>query len=105
MAAPIWFISGAYLILAGLARFAEEAYCGEPQTIMLAGLPIYQHRALASVLTGVGFTMLVGPPAPTPSSLAAPGLLAAAAVIGLVYWFAMGVDFPESGRRFARLSG
>ena len=79
LAAPIWFVGGAYLILAGLARFVEEAYRGEPQTIVLAGLPIYQYLALVSVLTGVGLTMLGGAPAPTPSSLADPGLLAAAA--------------------------
>ena len=105
VAAPIWFVGGAYLILAGLARFAEEAYRGESQTIVLAGLPIYQHLALVSVLAGVGLTMLGGVPAPTPSSLGDSGLLAAAAVVGLVYWLAMGVDFPESNRRFARLSG
>jgi hypothetical protein len=105
LAAPIWFIGGAYLILAGLARFMEEAYRGEPQTIVKAGLPIYQHLSIASVLTGVGLTLLGGPKAPSPSSLADPALLAAAAVVGLVYWFAMGVDFPESNRRFARLSG
>jgi protein-S-isoprenylcysteine O-methyltransferase Ste14 len=105
VAAPIWFIGGAYLVLAGFARFAEEAYRGEPQTIVKAGLPIYQYLAIASVLTGVGLTMLGGPPAPAPSSLADPTLVAAAALVGLVYWFAMGVDFPESNRRFARLSG
>jgi protein-S-isoprenylcysteine O-methyltransferase Ste14 len=105
VAAPIGFIGGAYLVLAGLARFMEEAYRGEPQTILKAGLPIYQYLAIASVLTGVGLTMLGGPPAPVPSSLADPALLAAAGLVGLVYWFAMGVDFPESNRRFARLSG
>jgi hypothetical protein len=105
VAAPIWFIGGAYLVLAGLARFMEEAYRGEPQTILLAGLPIYQYLALTSVLVGVGLTMLGAAPSPTPSTLADPGLLAAAVVAGLVYWLAMGVDFPESNRRFARLSG
>lgn len=105
VAAPIWFVGGAYLILAGLARFAEEAYRGEPQTIRFGALTMYQHLAIASVLLGVGLTMLGGPKAPAPSSLANPTLLATAAVVGLVYWFAMGVDFPESNRRFARLSG
>jgi len=105
LAAPIWFVAGAYLILAGLARFMEEAYRGEPQTIVLAGLPIYQYVAISSVLTGIGLTMLGGTPAPPPSSPADPRLLAAAALVGLAYWFAMGVDFPDSNRRFARLSG
>jgi protein-S-isoprenylcysteine O-methyltransferase Ste14 len=105
LAAPIWFVAGAYLILAGLARFMEEAYRGEPQTIVLAGLPIYQYVAISSVLTGIGLTMLGGTPAPPPSSPADLRLLAAAALVGLAYWFAMGVDFPDSNRRFARLSG
>ena len=55
--------------------------------------------------TGTGLTMVGGVPAPTPSSLADPGLLSAAGVVGLAHWFVMGVDFPESKRRFARLSG
>jgi protein-S-isoprenylcysteine O-methyltransferase Ste14 len=105
LAAPIWFVAGAYLILAGLARFMEEAYRGEPQTIVLAGLPIYQYVAISSVLTGIGLTMLGGTSAPPPSSPADPRLLAATALVGLAYWFAMGVDFPASNRRFARLSG
>ena len=105
VAAPIWFLGGAYLVLAGLARFAEEAYRGEPQTIQLVGLPIYQHLAVASVVTGVGLTMLGGAPAPVPARLADPVLLEAAAAVGLVCWFGMGVDFPDSNRRFARLSG
>jgi protein-S-isoprenylcysteine O-methyltransferase Ste14 len=105
VAAPVWFVAGAYLVLAGLARFAEEAYRGEPQTIAIAGLPMYQHLSVASVLAGIALTMAGGPPAPTPSTLADPRLLASATVAGLVYWFAMGVDFPESDRRFARLSG
>jgi hypothetical protein len=104
-AAPVFVVSGAYLMLAGLARFAEEAYRGEPQTIRLAGLPIYQHLAIAFVLGGIGLSMLGGGPAPAPAGLADSVLLATAVVTGLVYWFAMGVDFPESNRRFARLSG
>jgi hypothetical protein len=41
-------------------------------------------------------------PAPTPH--ANPGILVAAAVFGAVTFFAMGVDFPESKRRFSRLA-
>ena len=44
-------------------------------------------------------------PAPHPSGLFDPGALAAAIGAGAAYWFAMGVDFPESRRRFSRLSG
>ena len=44
--------------------------------------------------------------APMDSSPSEPSWLAPAAglVTGLVYWFAMGVDFPGSNRRFSRLA-
>jgi len=103
--APLWFITGAYLILAGLARFVEEAYRGEPQTKRWLGLPMYQHLAVGSVLVGAVVTSMGGPPAPPPATPFDPALLTAALATGVVYWFAMGVDFPESRRRFARLSG
>jgi hypothetical protein len=103
--APIWFIVGAYLVLAGLARFMEEAYRGEPQTLALAGLPIYQHLAMISVLLGAWVTTFGGAPAPEAQGIVGARVWGVAAAVGAVYWFAMGVDFPESHRRFARLSG
>lgn len=103
--APIWFISGAYLVLAGLARFVEEGHRGEPQTRQWLGMPIYQALSVASVFAGMALTSLGGPSAPPPSTLADVRLLSTALAAGVVYWFAMGVDFPESTRRFARLSG
>ena len=103
--APLWFIAGAYLILAGLARFVEEAYRGEPQTKRWLGLPMYQHLAVLMVFAGVALTFPGGAPAPSPATLFDPALLTAALATGAVYWFAMGVDFPDSRRRFARLSG
>jgi uncharacterized membrane protein YphA (DoxX/SURF4 family) len=103
--APVWFVTGSYFLMAGLARFMEEGYRGEPQTPKWFGLPIYQPLAIASVLVGAALTTIGGPPAPAPHWPLEPALLAAAVVIGIVYWFAMGVDFPESRRRFARLSG
>jgi prolipoprotein diacylglyceryltransferase len=103
--APLWFISGAYLILAGLARFVEESYRGEPQTRLWLGLPMYQHLAVLMVFTGMALTFLGGAPAPPPATLFDSTLLTAALATGAVYWFAMGVDFPDSRRRFARLSG
>ncbi len=102
---PLWFIVGAYLMLSGLARFMEEAYRGEPQTIPWFGMPMYQVLAIASVVTGGFLTTLGGVPAPSPESVLDPGVIAAAVATGAAYWFAMGVDFPESHRRFARLSG
>ncbi len=103
--APLWFVTGSYLVLAGLARFVEEGYRGEPQTKRWFGLPMYQHLAVGSVIAGAILMSMGGAPAPTPATVFDPTLIAAALVTGIVYWFAMGVDFPESRRRFARLSG
>lgn len=103
--APLWFISGAYLILAGLSRFVEEAYRGEPQTRQWLGLPIYQLLSIASVCAGIALTSIGGARAPSSATFLDGRLLTAALVAGVVYWFAMGVDLPESRRRFARLSG
>lgn len=103
--APLWCVSGAYLILAGLARFVEEGYRGEPQTKRWLGLPMYQHLAVLTVFAGTALTFLGGAAAPAPSTLFDSSVLTAALAIGVVYWFAMGVDFPDSRRRFARLSG
>ena len=58
LGAPLSLVVGAYLILAGLARFVEESYRGEPQTPVKAGLKLYQWMAVASVLAGVFVTMI-----------------------------------------------
>jgi prolipoprotein diacylglyceryltransferase len=99
---PLCVIAGAYLILTGLGRFVEESRRGEPQTPVFARLRLYQWIAAGTVAAGAVFTCLPGTaPAPAPEpSLAA---LAAAAVFGAATWFALGVDFPRSNRRFARL--
>jgi protein-S-isoprenylcysteine O-methyltransferase Ste14 len=100
--APLALIGGLYLILTGVGRFVEEAYRGEPQTRIAAGLRFYQWIGVSTVLAGAGVTCLV--------SGAAAGVLqfdwlivAFAALVGAVTWFALGVDFPRSDRRFARL--
>jgi hypothetical protein len=98
-------VVGAYLMLSGLARFMEEAYRGEPQTIQWFCLPMYQVLAIACVVTGAFLTTLGGAPAPSPEPVLDPGVILAAVATGAAYWFVMGVDFPESHRRFARLSG
>ena len=41
---------------------------------------------------------------PTPAQRLAWPALAAGVLVGLAYWFAMGVDFPDSQRRFSRLA-
>jgi protein-S-isoprenylcysteine O-methyltransferase Ste14 len=102
--AALSLIAGLYLILAGLARFVEEAYRGEPQTPRRGGLALYQWLAIASCLAGIALTTLpldAAAPAPAPSWATLPAALA----LGLATAAAMGVDFPASSRRFARLSG
>jgi hypothetical protein len=81
----------------------EEAYRGEPQTRVIAGLRLYQWLALLTVVAGAVVTCVRTTPPPwtfEPSR----STLALAAAFGVITWFALGVDFPESNRRFARLA-
>jgi membrane-associated phospholipid phosphatase len=100
--APLSLIAGLYLILGGLGRFVEEGYRGEPQTRILARLRLYQWIAIATVLAGIAITTVPSGPAPAPQFYW--GVLIPATCFGLATAFAMGVDFPESNRRFARLT-
>ncbi len=95
-------ICGVYAIGNGLARFAEEAYRGEPQTPHFWGLHLYQWTAVGSVIAGAFVTTLHWPGALalTPS---VPGVLSALA-FAVLAGAAMGVDFPESNRPLARLT-
>lgn len=96
-------IVGLYLILSGLARFVEESYRGEPQTPVRAGLRIYQWLAIASVLIGILITTIGNAPrAPSPKLTWLS--IVPAFVFGLFALVALGVDFPNSNRRFARLA-
>ena len=95
-------VAGLYLILNGLGRFVEEAYRGEPQTPILGKLRLYQLMAILSVVGGAFLSAVrVSWAAPNPE--AGTGAIIVALWIGLVIWFALGVDFPNSNRRFARL--
>jgi hypothetical protein len=42
---------------------------------------------------------------PAPAPMFQWQALPAAMMFGIVCWFALGVDFPDSNRRFARLTG
>lgn len=101
--ASLTFIAGAYFILGGLARFVEEHYRGEPQTRVLAGLRLYQWMSIASVIAGAILTTIPSTPAPPMQALSMTSL-AAALLAGLGAYIAYGVDFPQSNRRFARLT-
>jgi prolipoprotein diacylglyceryltransferase len=99
---PLSLVCGLYAIGNGIARFAEEAYRGEPQTPKVMGLRLYQWTAIASVLLGVLFTVL-NSPLPPRFNMSLEALVWAAA-FGCVAAAALGVDFPESTRALARLT-
>jgi prolipoprotein diacylglyceryltransferase/protein-S-isoprenylcysteine O-methyltransferase Ste14 len=101
--APLHLIAGLYFILTGLGRFVEEAWRGEPQTSVFAGLRLYQWAAAASVLAGALMTAL-GRSGPAPTAHFDWSALLPSAAFGLLVCCAMGVDFPESSRRFSRLA-
>lgn len=100
--APLPFIAGAYFILIGLSRFVEEHFRGEPQTMVVGGLRLYQWLALAFVIGGAALTCIPGAPAPPPA-LPGWGVLVPLAVLALATFAAYGVDLPRSSLRFSRL--
>jgi len=97
------FIVGSYFILAGLGRFLEEHFRGEPQTAVVLGLRLYQWLALAFVLGGAVATTIPGAVLPAPQI---PGLrmLVLLVLAGALTWVTYGVDLPGSNRRFSRLA-
>ena len=100
---PAPALVGAYLILAGAGRFVEESYRAEPQTPRVLGLAIYQWNATLSFLAGIAFTMWPGDPLPATEGLTGLGA-ASSMAFGIVIACLMGVDLPDSKRRFARLT-
>jgi protein-S-isoprenylcysteine O-methyltransferase Ste14 len=99
---PAVFITGIYLILNGLGRFVEESFRGEAQTPYWAGMRIYQWIAVLNVFIGAMLTTIPGNKILSLQFNFESVFLALA--IGLLVTFASGVDFPESNRRFARLT-
>lgn len=96
------FMVGIYLILNGTGRFVEESFRGEAQTPYWTGLRIYQWMAILNILFGIIFTAI-----PNRAVLVfQPNLLSLILAIGMgiLVTIASGVDFPESNRRFARLT-
>jgi len=104
LGAATGLIGGVYFMLAGVARFVEESYRGEPQTIIVGGLRIYQWLAIASFVGGLVLTTVPSAAAPGLPSSFDVWILVAAALFGAAAGFSMGVDFPGSSRRFARLA-
>lgn len=102
-AAPLHLIVGCYLILSGIGRFVEESFRGEPQTPVAGGLHIYHWIAAGTVLLGALLTA-VGRSSAAPRPAFHWPAVVAAAVFGIVVTAALGVDAPESSRRFSRLA-
>jgi len=96
---------GLYFIFNGSTRFVEEAYRGEPQTKIIAGLRMYQWLAIASILAGILIStwqsedVLVFHPAINAEAAVS------AFIVATTWAFSMGMDFPKSNIRFSRLSG
>ena len=96
-------VGGVYLILSGAGRFVEEAYRGEPQTPVLWGLRLYQWVSVITLVLGALITTVHNSPPTSRPALHVSSIFVALAC-GIGAWFLTGVDFPESNRRFARLT-
>jgi prolipoprotein diacylglyceryltransferase len=99
---PYSFIFGIYLLLTGIGRFVEEAYRGEVQTPIIKGLRLYQWTAISTVIIGIVMTIIDVEPIVLNQGLEAQTYFAAL-LGGLFTLFVMGIDFPNSNRRFSRL--
>jgi len=97
------FIIGAYFILNGLGRFVEEAYRGEPQTPVFGKLRLYQWAAIITIVAGMIVTTFPYP-MPELTPVVTWRTFAWAAFMGAFVQFMMGIDFPQSQRRFSRLT-
>ena len=99
---PATFLIGIYFLLNGSGRFVEELYRGEPQTPYWAGMRIYQWIAVVTIILGAFFTTI-------PSDIIPAFQFNRASLFWSLLMFifatiAYGVDFPDSNRRFARLT-
>ncbi|UJR14463.1 hypothetical protein I4U23_001460 [Adineta vaga] len=93
-----------YFILIGLSRFVEEQFRGEIQTMIYYRLKIYQWTAIIFVLIGICFSMIpfydnIHLNLQCKYEYIIPSIL-----FGLIVVPVMGVDFPESKKKFSRLT-
>jgi len=103
LAVPLQFICGCYFILIGLGRFVEEHLRGEPQTVIVVGLRLYQWLAIAFVVSGAVITTLGASQAPQ-MKLFDPDILPITFFTGAIVYAASGIDLPKSNWRFSRLT-
>lgn len=104
LGASLALIPGVYLILGGAARFVEESYRGEPQTLIVGGLRLYQWLAILSFAGGIVLTTLPAAAAPGLAFSFDARIPVAALLFAASAGFAMGVDFPTATGRFTRLA-
>jgi prolipoprotein diacylglyceryltransferase len=98
-------ITGLYFILSGATRFVEEAYRGESQTKIAAGLRIYQWLAIAAIILGMLITIIPSEEIIVFNPVINLPVITSILIAGLSWAFAMGMDFPKSKIRFSRLTG
>lgn len=97
-------VLGVYLMLTALARFVEESFRAEPQTRIVANLHIYHWFAMVAFGLGVVATTIPAAVPAEPFGAFHRWLLPAGLAFGLLAGSAMGMDFPDSDRRFSRLA-
>lgn len=97
-------IIGLYFILSGIGRFVEESYRGEIQTTIIGGLRIYQWLSVLLVFIGIAVSCFSSPSSPGLRLLAWNWSDSFSAfVLGILFLFAFGIDFPQSDKPFSRL--
>ena len=90
---------------AALAALVAAAGCGFGATVGIRALVPGETADIAATTTTLSATTTTLPgPAVSGGWIWSMKALLAAAISGLVFGAAMGVDFPESNRRFARLA-
>lgn len=97
-------IFGLYFILAGIARFLEEATRGEVQTKTIAGLRIYQWLAVLMLAVGIAITCIKAPFSSAGRDFSV--VLEHAWIYLFIagsFTFAFGIDLPSSEKRFSQL--
>lgn len=99
---PASFVAGMYLIFNGSFRFVEESLRGEPQTEYFMQMRVYQWFALVSVIIGIALTCIESTPLPIGNFDFK--LVIHSIFYGFIILFAYGIDFPESNKRFSRLT-
>ncbi len=101
---PAGLLIGLYFVLAGLSRFVEEAYRGEPQTGRHGGLSDYQWLAVGFVCLAFVFWNIPSAMVPVPLPSWNSEALVPGGLLGVLYAFCMSMDFPDSNKRFSRLT-